>query len=669
MLDCLELCFRFGLNAALVETELNRITAAAFSESTRERSLERLAAWLCRLSPQSDGPPQKASTDRSNDDYDAWLERHSSELAPYRNFPAAWDFEGGLHILFPDADPAAVISKYVGTFYLFATFPVSTRVSCPASMKRVVGTLIDTVIAASLPDNANRSPLLDLADCFHGRPYGHSHPTPQPPDGHAKEMLRVCTDANATLACAWIMHVSWQNRSVAVELPNGHYAFSSREFALAEERVCLTSTAIAVRRLHDRLSVLQREHTSRWNELKATIPDSLGALLGAWSMVLPALNARSADLKSAEAMEDIRSASIAFCESLRGIADDHFHGSIPCSPSDLLVFEQQEEEASHSFRRSRLHDALGFDIRFLLMHDREGSMFQLATDYCLKFDSGSDEGWFDTAALSVNAENYRIACESAFRQGYDELAVALLSFGVATQAACREGGLFWNQKSLQHLVSRGLSTTHRAMLDRALELTVNTLPDGLDKLLLSSHRKKDKAAELPLLTKEGVELQTKDRMGPKTWIRLCVECKNHLVDGEITLARMSLDLATLLRSKKTLVQNYALALEAELLHLMAPFFRDPGSAAYLKSCGSRGKPTLGTVTSLLFRSPKPEVRDALSRTVKRPLSPGLTGELSEIRRIRNAASHSGQINDADLDLIRTMIFSNRIFERLHAHFH
>ncbi len=672
----MEICFKNNLDASLVEPLFQLIPKESDIKKGELPPIPAIAIWLCQIEQKEIKKASKldqlfeelgSSSEDSAfiEQAKAYVEEEKTrnelkqkedEEGPYPNFTSASQVSPILSLIFKDRDPAKIIDKYIGCIFSASTSRKKGTIPYPRGMGPSIARLLRAIAAIQGEDDANAKALNEMAAYFDAHPDSTEAPLARliKAKSHFESMAAITEQAHCFLACAWMKHLGWYVESTESKLD-----------AVAE---LLRVKCIA--RLCERVfSVLYASRRAEQIKLLEGTPAAIDALLSRWEKDRPFLSLENPpDGKRASSEKTLETSATQALNAVKLIADTFFHGSIPCNrwhiagissplddmepiPVDRGLLFSLEEQAP-------LHDS-GYDVRLLISHD-DAFGFHFYSD----FDEDLDETYWGHHALSVRASNYRVACESAFQQGYEELAVALLAFGIMSQAACSRDGLCWDRAPLCSHISRGLSSPHRDIMIRAISVSTNFLLDGLDKTLLQSFLNSVEQDDPPVYTKKEVENQLKSRIGIDTWLQICPEGKKNLKEAELTQVRFAAEGSSRLISGVQIVFLYGRAIEAEMIYRISPILGDGNIQNFIEG----KKPTLGTAVALLAEKSN-DVAEVVASLLRTKPEDTLVQHLRTATEIRNLAAHpDGRYNNSHQDRIWKLIFEEHLFKKIHALF-
>jgi hypothetical protein len=290
-------------------------------------------------------------------------------------------------------------------------------------------------------------------------------------------------------------------------------------------------------------------------------------------------------------------------------------------------------------------------------------------DYAEDLHDGDD--------LAVRAWKYGQLVDGALRAGLEELACALLSFGLFTQAMISKGaGMALDHGRVVKQLRRLTARPGWSMVERALGVTHEILENdravGIDiRWVLSLRREPPLAGRrvaAPSLSREMLEARLHSMIGRESWFQLTPATKSQILDAEYQFLACHLDFGTGLQNLGAIVVSYLLAVELEVLEQFRAVMSSEAYIDYQRGAAKTEKPTLGTVIHLLAsKNPliPPAVREAVDSLgpswVRKPES---RRSLQLALELRNAAAHGDKFDQHGLAVARKMLFDEAGLLRL-----
>lgn len=280
--------------------------------------------------------------------------------------------------------------------------------------------------------------------------------------------------------------------------------------------------------------------------------------------------------------------------------------------------------------------------------------------------------------IERRAPYYLEIVEAAHKAGFAELANAFLSFGVFSQAVAGHSIAGWPKKRLADLLHIAESTPGGEMVRRAISIAASAEANERyaihQKWLRSVSRDSISLQVLPRqvgASRKDIELAlSKVHIGEETWLWLCPETKNLLVNSEVMYSTCHLAMGPGgIDNFAQLAIGYCNTIESELLFRFRKVFESSEYDDHRRKHKISGKPTLGTAVWLIENFSRGDVSGELrSRIsclgVRAHEDPELVAWLRSCKNIRNKAAHPSTFESSWFALVREQ--SIKILPRLRS---
>jgi hypothetical protein len=279
-------------------------------------------------------------------------------------------------------------------------------------------------------------------------------------------------------------------------------------------------------------------------------------------------------------------------------------------------------------------------------------------------------GLEEPADFICRAQTYCRATELAFSEGFTDLAVALLTFFIATQSAASGGVLHVPLERLVPLIERALGTSNRKSLVRGLQIARDCADKArrpIEVLVISGFLREhtDRPQNIvPFVqpkSKTTVEITLIEQIGADAKSILSNEAWNLLLQAELMWERLYMDYGMRSMNWGAIAVAYVQPLEAELSRRLEGVFKSKDYRVYLDSKGTKVgfAPTLGPLLYMLKefvhlpKTTRKRIQEAHIRLQDDPKF--LETLINKVVRLRNQAAHPEEFSESDFLELKTFL--------------
>jgi hypothetical protein len=287
--------------------------------------------------------------------------------------------------------------------------------------------------------------------------------------------------------------------------------------------------------------------------------------------------------------------------------------------------------------------------------------------------TGEDE----PQGLTHRANTYCRAVDLAFSEGYNDLAVALLTFFVATQSSCGNGALYVPWSRVVPLIEKSISTSSRQSLVRGLQIAQEFARQGDRPIEVAvfegfvrehSPRPDNVVRFTPPKTRSAIEQSMLEQFGDEARSKLSERSWSLLLESEIMWERLYKDFGATTMDWGVIALAHVKPLEAELVERLG---RAYGSDEFRSFSSSRGKtasvPTLGPLLHMLkdySNLPASVKKDICDSGVKLQTdAKHIRDLLSIVNPLRNLGTHTEPFTEANFIQLKGFLFRDGGYKR------